>query len=678
MSFVLKKIAQTFIDTKSKDELSKMSKKWDFTPKADAVGDMYDNRSDKFGKDQSPPIPKDEYVHRSILIRKGYVHFTNILHRQMVAYYHPWVKGYLEKVGKALWSTPPLFIRPEHKDDEKEDEIITQFWEDNQLQAMVRKSWHKAQVHGINFYFPMDPKGFFQGYSGPPWYVYSTDELGQPGEYIQGHPVRWSPVHSNSNKTYPTEILITQGVFYDYKNSDDFVGEPFGIGIWDLLIDWIWIEDSVNSFDQRMGNGFLTMVVPNNTSPTDIAKYESVIKKTRTEKGIVIKGAVDEPVELNWVGMAGMQVDFIGHMEKLEDLIAFNMGFPKRWIMGDAEGAMESSGKDHLEVNIQLKNLFAEWTIFIKRVLMYHNLIDDLKDIIIKVPVEMQLSEQEQVELDSIKVETLAVRMGWMTPDEIRNIDDPTLGPIEGGDTLYGPQQEADNPENPKPATASTKVKKDTYEQLEEIFTNSDKITIRELAEFTGLSTGSMSRARAKFDTTKNPAYKEDEVVIKCDAVQLDDDIYEINDVPLILPQTKHYENLGYKTTRPREEIARIFNDPKYPKEFRIGATITDDHRSRVGIEVLNENTVGMVKLTRIDEDGNARGNIRYSLKEADRILGKDNFIREKTLKNENINTSVALYSKDRPTKNGMLERDLDIRSFIFSNKKARNKKAGM
>ena len=182
MSFVLKKIAQNYVAKLDAKDLSKMSTKWDFTKKEDALGDMYDNRSDKFGKDQSPPIPKDEYVHRSILIRKGYVHFTNLLHRQMVSYYHPWMKGYLEKVGKALWSTPPIFIKPEHKDDEQPDDIITQFWEDNQLQAMVRKSWHKAQVHGINFYFPMDPKGFFQGYSGPPWYVYSTDELGQPGE----------------------------------------------------------------------------------------------------------------------------------------------------------------------------------------------------------------------------------------------------------------------------------------------------------------------------------------------------------------------------------------------------------------------------------------------------------------------------------------------------------------
>ena len=84
-----------------------------------------------------------------------------------------------------------------------------------------------------------------------------------------------------------------------------------------------------------------------------------------------------------------------------------------------------------------------------------------------------------------------------------------------------------------------------------------------------------------------------------------------------------------------------------------------------------------MVKLTRIDQEGDIRGNIRYSLKEADRILGSDNYIRQKTMKNENIPTSVALYSKDRPSKEGMLESDLDIRSFVFT-QSPRNERAGL
>jgi len=687
---------QKLVSVLPHDELAKMVKPFNFVAKEDttqrrasiskedATGDMYDNRNPKFG-DQSFPQLKSGYVHRSILIRKGYVHFNNLHHRQMVSYFHPWVKGYLERVQKALWSTPPLFIKPNKKEDkEEEDETIKEQWEELRLQAAIGKSWYKSQVHGICFYYPMQKEGFFAGYSGPPWYIYSKDEMGEPSYFIQGHPVEWVPIHSNPNKDEPKIFHINDGVFYDYKLSDDFTGEPFGIGIWDLLIDWIWIEDSVNAFDQRMGNGFLTMVVPNNTDDADIAKYEAIIRQTRTEKGIVIKGAVDEPVELNWVGMAGVQVDFIGHLEKLEDLIAFNMGFPKRWIMGDSEGAMESSGKDALQVNIQLKNLFQEWIIYIKRILMKHNLITNFKDIIIKPPFEMQLSEQEQVELDRIKAETIAIKV-WKSIDEQRMEDGLEPCGEEGADKVMLQQEKKEEEtgdgepteDNSNPTKKTTK-KSDTYDQLEEIFTNADKNTVRDLAILTGLSTGSMSKVRAKFDINKNPLYKFDDLMIKQDAVSLGDDLYEIKDVPVILPQNKDYPEYGYNAIRPREEIARIFNDPKYPKEFRIGATLTDDHKSRVPLEVLNENTVGMVKLTRLDEDGNVRGDITYSLKEADRILGNKNYIREFTAKNENIPTSVALYSRDRPTKEGMVERDLDIRSFVFSRHKTRNKKAGI
>jgi len=667
MSAIIKRVAQKYISGLSKKELTKITKP--YVAKQDA--DMYDNRNAKFGK-ESYPQKKEQYVHRSKIIEEGYVHFTNVHHRQMVAYFHPWMKGYLEKVEKALWGAPPIFCKPStEKEEEPEiDEAITEFWNEFRLQDALKKSWHKSQVHGICLYYPMYPDQFFEGYSGPPWYIYSSDELGEPVHHIQGHPVAWTPTHSNTEKTEPKDLFIRNGVFYDYKLSDDFTGEPFGIGIWDLLIDWIYTEDAVNTFDQRMGNGFLVLIVPGNTTDAQIDEYEEVMKNTRTEKGIVITGSVDEPVEVTWAGMAGMQVDFIAHLEKMEDLIAFNMGFPKRWIMGDAEGAMVSSGNDHQEVNVQLKNLFNEWTLYMKLILKFHGKIQNISDISIKPPFEMQLSEEEKVNIDQQKALTIASKT-WLTINEQREADGKP--PKEGGDELIQVQEQAlaekevDNKTDETPQTKSDALN---------IFSD-NSVGVNPLGQYFHLSPTTVSKIRAGIDRMNEPIFKTDELTIKCDAISLDQDIYEIQDVPLILPQSKEYKNLGYTAYRSKEEISRIFNDPKYPKQFRIGATLTDDHRSRVPLEVLNENTVGMATLTRLDEDGNVRGNIRYSLKEADRILGANNYIRQKTIANENIPTSVALYSKDRPGKEGMVESDLDIRSFVFT-QNPRNKKAGL
>jgi len=814
MNPIIKRIVQRNIGKLTKKELAKATSKLDAT--------IYDSKNNKVMGNEDYPTQSQHYVHRHRLIRKGIVHFTNVMHRQEVSFFHPWMKGYLEKVGKALWSKPPLFCRPseDDKSEPKEDEIIKQAWEDKRLQEACRKMWHKSQVHGFGFLYPM--KGtFFQGYSGPEWTVYSLDEMGEPSDYSQGHPVKWTINHTNKEKNDPKEITIKQGLYYDYKNTDDFTGEPFGIGIWDLLIDWLWIQDAVNAFDQRMGNGFFTLVVPNNTDPTEIAKYEDTIRNTRTEMGIVVRGAVEEPVQMNWVGMAGVQVDFIAHLEKLEDLIAFNMGFPKRWIMGDREGARENGSNDSLQVNIQLKNLYTEWILLIKRILKWYNLISDYKDIIIKPPFELQLSEQEQIELDSIKTDTIAKKT-WLSVNEQREEDGYEASEEEGADKII-PEEEPENGSNPgedkedqgkkpsspksdsepltgnyyldtkmircpscrthfkatsdtmkrvkvrginklmgrcpqcrtnfrlqevKSAKSDTKStiwevdvwidngkesafknymyqfdlkdldlypvtkrdedsrysatfryfgrgspwrsgkywqiksdwktgKSDTFETLIDIFTNK-KISVRQLAKLCNVSPTTVSKIREKMDSHKNPVFKQDQIVVKCDAVSLGNDIYEIQDVPVILPQRKHYENLGYEAERPKEEIKSFFENDKFPKEYRIGVTITDDHDTPYALEIPNENTVGTVQLKRLDDEGNVRGNIRYSLKDADRILGTDNFIRQHTIDNQNIPTSVALRSRDVPNINGKyIEHDLDIRSFVFSKNNARNKKAG-
>jgi len=761
MNRLLKRIVQSNISKLSKEELQKATSKLDVT--------IYDNQNTKIRGEEDYPTLKQHYVHRHRLIRKGIVHFSNVRHRQEVSYFHPWMKGYLEKVGKALWSQPPTFCKPssDDKKEPQEDETIKQAWEDNRLQEACRKGWIKSQVHGILFFYPMKGK-FFKGYSGPQWTVYSLDEMGEASQYMQGHPVRWTITHSNKEKTEPKEITITQGIFYDYKNTDDFTGEPFGAGIWDLMIDWLWIQDAVNAFDQRMGNGFFTLVVPNSTDPTEIAKYEDTIRNTRTEMGIVVRGAVEEPVQMNWVGMAGVQVDFIAHMSKLEDLIAFNMGFPKRWIMGDAEGARENGSNDALAVNIQLKNLYTEWILFIKLLLQRYNLITDFKDIIIKPPFELQLSEQEQIELGSIKADTIAKKV-WLSVDEQRVEDGYEASGEEGADKVMveneetesgapgtGKEDQGKTPSKPKsksdtytekrtyeitaqidknkegefrnylyrrrdtvfqitrklgggrwyfvfditspspikfrdgaywkilktnwePATKmDTEDKLDTFEALIDVFTNK-QISIRQLAKLCNVSPTTVSKIREKMDSHNKPTLKRDEITFKCDAVALGEDIYEIEDVPVILPQSKRYEHLGYEAERPKDEIKAFFESKKYPKEYRIGVTVTDDHTTGHPLEIPNENTVGTVHLNRLDEEGNIRANIRYSLKDADRILGTENYIRELTQNNQNIPTSVALRSRDVPTVTGKyLEQDLDIRSFVFSKNHTRNKKAGL
>lgn len=297
----------------------------------------------------------------------------------------------------------------------------------------------------------------------------------------------------------------------------------------------------------------------------------------------------------------------------------------------------------------------------------------------------MQMSEQERLELDALKTETIAAKT-WLSVDEQRIADGRKASGEEGADKvlMQQPKQDPTIGQDQKPEAEEkkpTKPKSDsdiaaTFEVLADVLTEGS-IGVNELARISGVSPATISKMRDKFDALKKPIYKCDDLVFKTDsAVEIAPDIWEVQDVPLVLPQSKEYKHLGYNAIRPREEIERIFKDPAYPKQFRIGVTASNDHSSRVPLEVLKDSSLGMVDFKRLDEEGNIRGNIRYNLQDADRILGTDNYIRQRTKSGEDIPTSIALWSKDIPVKNGMLESDLDIRSFMFTTQ-PRNNKAG-
>ena len=620
----------------------------------------------------------------SMLISERVSNIDSARDRNIMAYYHPWQHANIFKVSEHLCMEIPQFLKPGTENEEEPEirEDIIDGWNEFRLQEAWKKFIEKSRIHGYGLVDPIKPSELFDGYSGPPWYVRSADEC-KPMEWKLGHPIKWD-IHPSNKKINPYSRTIKEVIFNDPSNSDDFDGIPEGIDIWDELLDYIMIWEAVKSFDQRLGNGFMIIGVPMTTLDTEIDAIEDDLRHVRTQMGLVVKMNVEEPVSVDWQQMAGAQVDFISHLNKLEDIFALSMGFPKRWMLGDAEGAMESSGKDAMQINIKLKAIFARYIPFIKSLLLYYKLISDPTEIVIRPAFEMQLSEEEKLVLADLKTTTIS-KKSWLTNNEKRNLDgyedlspeqeEELNGMNQFGIDIGGGQQ-PDKEEPPeKDNDKEMEEKTDTFDILSDIFTTNG-ISIRDLSKLTGVSPTTISKIRSNMIESNKPNLKIENLSFKTDSVMLDDTNFIIEDVPLVLPQEKQY---GKRLcVRSREEIKKAFDDPATPREYRIGVTVNDDHSSKVQLEVLKENAVGRVKLTRIDEEGRIRGNIEGNLANTERLLGSDNWLKDSIATGKNPNTSIALWTKDKPmSDNRFYESDLDIRSFVFT-RSPRNKEAGL
>jgi transcriptional regulator with XRE-family HTH domain len=427
----------------------------------------------------------------------------------------------------------------------------------------------------------------------------------------------------------------------------------------------------MKSFDQRLGNGFMVVPVDEMASDAEITTVENKIKKIRTEMGVAIRQSKDNPLKPEWMSPQPGS-DYVEHLTKYEEMFATGMGFPLRWLKGDPQGAQESGQSDLQQIKARLGDIFQDYVPLIKAVLMYHGLITSPEEIEIQPPDDIETSVLEQAQLDEVRTGVIAMKT-WLTTNEKRledgydEADEEQMAEI---DAYNNPVTQAEA-KGDQPAKAETKADSELYGPLAEAFRS---LSLKQLAEVMGVSEGTVSKIRSKFDEENKPKLKTD--AVKCDSVQLSGSLYEINDAKLVLPQRKFYEQYNRYCVRSPEAIKKAFNNPKTPRSFRIGVTPSNDHTSRVPLEVLSDSAVGTVELTRLDEEGAIRGNIKYDLAEVQKILGAGNWIESATKQQQSLHTSVALHTKDRIINNEGIEDDLDIRSFVFTTS-PRNTNAG-
>ena len=645
----------------------------------------------------------EHFVYIDPLIDGRYFWFENEIDRRAMEKWDVFYHAYINKVADALTKENIQIVNPLKSDDESDQPTPrrnTQLWWDkNKMQVMLNKALKRMRRDGYVVYYRV--KDAFPDYiDRGAYYIFSDKELEEIEWDDWGHPIKWkvhielkngaaallnTDARFNRRPHFERVIEIKDCVYFDPNYCQDYVPKPGGSHFWPKLVDYHYILEAVSSFDQRLGNGMMMVTVPWELWANDTAmnKLEEKVMNVRTEKGLIIPAGKQgsNPPEFNWVGMQGVQVDFVGHLDKYEDNIAAGMGFPKRWLIGDQEGAMESSGKDKLQVHISLKEIFAKNAVnFVKAILKFHGQISSYNDADILPGFQLDLTDQEKAEMDLVKTENLVQKLQFLTPNEVRK--EAGYGEIEGGDDLFAEQNnDAENQkdiETTKGKMSQTpskkEVKADTnpFDNIRQIYNEYD---VETLGKLMNVSPTTISKQRSALNSLYQPHLKYDALALS-DSVQVQDDIYKIENAKLILPQSKYYSQYNANCIRSKEAILKAFNDPRNPKEYRIGVKSDDSHPSRIPLEVTNEDAIGTVKLKDVEKDGTVIGDIFYDLSIADRLLGDDNWLREYTQAGKKLGTSVALYSNDKPVGKDLVESDLDIRSFVFT-RKPRNKEAG-
>lgn len=596
------------------------------------------------------------YVHTHAIIRNRWFFADDKTHRHFMALHHEFQHANIYKVARVLTDEPPRFIRAEHADDPmpEEDEAIAQFWNDNRLTDMLYQFIVQDRIHGWALYYPFNRKLLPPYYTGPPWQVYSALEVvenkDKRNKLAANHPTAWK---RHIDGLEEADISITQCVFWNSAQTIDWEGIPEGLQIWDDLVDYTFIKESLKGFDQRLGNGFLVMPIDQAATPTEETNIKNAIRNVRTEMGITVRQNKDNPLKPEWLTPQPGS-DFVEHLSKYEEMFAAGMGFPLRWLKGDPHGAVESGQTDSFQVQVHLRQIFKRYIPFIKAVLKFHKIITTESEIDVLPGLGLEHSEMEKAQLDELRTSTIAQK-DWLTDNEKRALDG--MPPAEGGDELPAQQEQV---------MAEEKQNQQESPKLDSFLTalTDSTLSVRELGKLLNVSASTISKMRETAALELRPKPKLDCIELHTDSVALENDIFEYSGL-LLEPQTKFYEQHGYQSILPAAEIQRIFNDPTYPKEFRIGITPSDDHASQVPNEVLEPNAIGAVRYERLEGD-KIYGKVRIDLAKADKVIGPNNWLREFTATGQNIPLSVARWTVDMPSgTNERIESNIDIRSYV-------------
>ena len=171
---------------------------------------------------------------------------------------------------------------------------------------------------------------------------------------------------SQQYKLYPSDVIHHYIGKYDLSQQGLSVLKP----IWSALIRYAEIEESMASYDSRIGRGVLVISVDvNEYSDSDIKSLSNAVETINNRGFLMLKHGQKGPAQFQWASSSS-NVNFTEDMYMLLKGIASASGFPVRFLIGDPKGALSAADVDKKAIWENLKSIFGEYVSFIRNLII--------------------------------------------------------------------------------------------------------------------------------------------------------------------------------------------------------------------------------------------------------------------------------------------------------------------
>lgn len=237
-------------------------------------------------------------------------------------------------------------------------------------------------------------------------------------------------------KTQRLELPAEDFIFLNTRPiARGYKGRSAIYSVWDMLVYLRYIYHAMAFYDMKIGAGVFIVKTAKPIKNTSKSSMDTAFGDLSVKRSLVIDGKEIDSIQ--FVGAGAGATDFEQHIRSLLAMVAAGTGIPMDVLIGVSAGAITGS-----ETNI--KSLFA--TLNQIQTSMEQYIRDLIKrmgytnnDYNIAWNARYAHDEEEQSKIAMNKAQTLAIRSGWLTINEIRAVEG--LSSVVGGDMLKADMQ---------------------------------------------------------------------------------------------------------------------------------------------------------------------------------------------------------------------------------------------
>lgn len=336
--------------------------------------------------------------------------FKNAEHREEMVEENAVAKNLVVKTANLITQHPPKFY------DKKDRELkkIREAWEKKGYNDLLNDVIQATRTHGycvtewLNKEF--DGRNFMVHDSKDVDAIFYDSEMGiekyQILETIRGLPETAGITAGYQRYLYSEDVIH----YYVGKFDRSLQGLSVLKPIWQDLVKFGEIKNSMSDYDARIGNGILTVAIPENSWVAYKNKIEQQLSEATNRGFVVLPKTAETSADMNYLGATGTKTDFTKHLTFLLKIISSSSGFPVRYLIGNPEGALQAAKEDTRLIYNNLKSIFKEYVPYIRKVLLDSENGETLNDKVARIEFDpgdafdfFEEEDQKQKEVDLIR-----------------------------------------------------------------------------------------------------------------------------------------------------------------------------------------------------------------------------------------------------------------------------------